>query len=197
MLIKSIAIVSFAYLSISVHAGEDKHKIINCFEYVPADTAQKILIYAIAYEPQTAGRLSCVCTAWNKLVNDDVTTQTVIMRNPKYYAENLVTAGCKKLNIQIYYQKKAEETFKGEVIHIDIDINELNEKNECNSLSGWVLATTLTGTVGSALVGFIGSLAINNALFYTAVPVGFIGGITAGFIGYHSKDSFKKLGCKC
>lgn len=159
MLIKSIMIVSCASLSISVDAGENKHKKPNYFEYVSTDATQKILIYAMAYEPQTAGRLSCVCTTWNRLVNDNATTQAVIMRNPKFYVENLVTAGYKKLNVPVHHQKEVKDTYEIRETHIYIDVN---EKREVWKPRDVALIITSIGTGGGVFAGLIGSYAIKK-----------------------------------
>lgn len=94
----SSSIVGASTSSSSASCPEHIYAIQGNFEYIHADLTQKILMIDMAEYPRQAGRLSTVCKAWNAIVNDEKTILTVINYNPVFYANNLMCAGCKKLN---------------------------------------------------------------------------------------------------
>lgn len=94
----SSGIVGFSTSSSSSSSLSFEHKNEDRFKYLPADVTQNILIVDMAEFPRQAGRLTTVCKTWNTIVNDEKTVQAVIMRNPTYYANNLMCAGCARLN---------------------------------------------------------------------------------------------------
>lgn len=181
--------------------SESKKGVRPVFEYVPTEVTRNILIFDMVRNPQDAGRLACVCKAWNKLINDESTTQSVIMHNPKYYTVHLVTAYSKQLNnklVPAYDQERVEKALHVQAINID-----MNEEEGC-ICAQTICITTASCTVGGLWVGLFGwAGGFHNPFIYTAIPVGFVGGMAFGAVGYYNRNNFKKclnafkeLGCK-